>query len=257
MREEWGGDRLSEIIVGKKIYEFKEVSSTMDVVKSKFATDSGVVVVSEKQSKGIGRFNRAWYSQGGKDLLFSYVLTLPINNIHTMIYKNSLSLFKTVSKLVDAHFLIKWPNDIYCDNYKIGGILTKTEILSKTAQVIVGVGLNVNSDQGFFMDRKLKATSLKCLTGKNYQKREILYHFLNELNLMLSNRFKENEIFSQWKNSLNIIDQYLHFSFMNNSNVVFKAIVKDVDETGRLVVIDSLGKKRILSSEDITILDGR
>ena len=84
-----------------------------------------------------------------------------------------------------------------------------------------------------------KATSLKCLNGEIYKKREILYSYLNLLNLMFSTRIRDSEIFSQWKRSLNVIDKCLNFSFIEKNKHPFKAKVKDVDNIGRLVVIDS------------------
>ena len=52
LREKWNYKGIDTIVVGNHIYEFEEVSSTMDVVKSEFSTTSGGVVVSSRQKKG-------------------------------------------------------------------------------------------------------------------------------------------------------------------------------------------------------------
>ncbi len=55
----------------------------------------------------------------------------------------------------DAHALqdhnidiaIKWPNDIYSSNMKIGGILCHSTFRSKEFRVVIGVGLNLDNSQ--------------------------------------------------------------------------------------------------------------
>lgn len=42
---------------------------------------------------------------------------------------------------------IKWPNDIYSNGMKIGGILCHSTYRSKEFQVVVGVGLNLDNSQ--------------------------------------------------------------------------------------------------------------
>ncbi len=42
---------------------------------------------------------------------------------------------------------IKWPNDIYCKNLKIGGILCHSTYRSKEFQVVIGVGLNLDNSE--------------------------------------------------------------------------------------------------------------
>ena len=240
MRKRDNYKEYDSVFVGQEIYEFKEVSSTMNVIKQ-VSSNSGTVVVSETQTQGKGRFEREWYSQEKNDLLFSYILNIPKEDIHTMLFKNSLSLLKTVSELVDQRVFIKWPNDIYCENKKIAGILTKTELFSGNTVVIVGIGLN--------------ATSLKLLTGKIFDKKKVLYDFLNNLNKMLSKDFNEEEVFGEWKKSLGIMGKIINFSFIDIEKITLKAKVEDIDNIGRLIIKDSSGKKRFLSSEDITIVN--
>lgn len=42
---------------------------------------------------------------------------------------------------------IKWPNDIYSNGMKIGGILCHSTYRSQEFQVVVGVGLNLDNSQ--------------------------------------------------------------------------------------------------------------
>ena len=47
----------------------------------------------------------------------------------------------------------------------------------------------------------------------------------------------------------------INFSFIDNEKITLKAKVEDIDNIGRLIIKDSSGKKRFLSSEDITIVN--
>ena len=42
---------------------------------------------------------------------------------------------------------IKWPNDIYSNGMKIGGVLCHSTYRSKEFQVVIGVGLNLDNSQ--------------------------------------------------------------------------------------------------------------
>ena len=78
---------------------------------------------------------------------------------------------------------------------------------------------------------------------------------MNNLNKMLSKDFNEEEVFGEWKNSLGIMGKIINFSFIDNEKITLKAKVEDIDNIGRLIIKDSSGKKRFLSSEDITIVN--
>ena len=57
MRKRDNYNESDNVFVGQEIYEFKEVSSTMNVIKQ-VSSNSGTVVVSETQTQGKGRFER-------------------------------------------------------------------------------------------------------------------------------------------------------------------------------------------------------
>jgi BirA family biotin operon repressor/biotin-[acetyl-CoA-carboxylase] ligase len=71
-----------------------------------------------------------------------------------------IAIKNALQKYINANLSIKWPNDIYYNNQKIGGILIEN-ILSGAAykSAIVGVGLNINQ-QNFPDQLVSKATSL-------------------------------------------------------------------------------------------------
>lgn len=79
--------------------------------------------------------------------------------------------------------LMKWPNDILCNDKKLAGILIELEAeLDRVDYVIVGIGVNINHlKKDFPRQIKRTATSLKIETGIDLTRsallRQILIHF--------------------------------------------------------------------------------
>ena len=71
------------------------------------------------------------------------------------------------SKYIKENVKIKWPNDIFINDRKAGGILIENVIKGNLWQwAVIGIGLNINQEN--FEKENLKAISLKQITGKNY-----------------------------------------------------------------------------------------
>ena len=84
----------------------------------------------------------------------------------------SLSIVDVLNRmLTNARVNIKWPNDIYVDEKKIGGILIENTLeppFMKTS--VVGIGLNVNQRK-FSLE---KITSLSLLENKEINLEQFL-----------------------------------------------------------------------------------
>lgn len=102
-----------------------------------------VLLVAERQTAGRGRLGRGWFSQPGQSLTFSLGLTLkPVR-------WSGLSLAVGVSLAEQLHpdVRLKWPNDLWLMQRKLGGILVETagqaDAPGEPRAVVVGVGINV------------------------------------------------------------------------------------------------------------------
>ncbi|MDI6850530.1 MAG: biotin--[acetyl-CoA-carboxylase] ligase [bacterium] len=154
-------------------YYIKICKSTNDTAK--FFLESGVeipfVVISEEQTKGRGQQGRKWISQKG-GLYSSFVL----NKIDS---KKALTLGALASYRTLLVFLpvkIRFPNDIFADKKKIGGVLV--EQISEAT--IIGIGINVNQEE-FPEEIKGIATSLFLETGVKRPVPEIADSLINEI----------------------------------------------------------------------------
>lgn len=134
-----------------KIIRLNEVNSTQSYLKEhiqKNAYKNPLCVTSKIQTAGVGSRGNSWIGKDG-NLFFSFVLSkddlpkdLPLQSASiyfTYILKDILA--KKGSKL-----FLKWPNDFYIENRKIGGAITSTN----KDLLFCGIGLNlIEVDENF------------------------------------------------------------------------------------------------------------
>lgn len=135
------------------------------------------VVSAGEQTAGKGMGSNSWESEAGQNLTFSVALDtsfLPAERQFLLSEAVPLGIIEVLDTLLPAEKLfIKWPNDLYYVNRKIGGILINSTIKASKMDVsIIGIGLNVNQMQ--FRDWPTLPISLKMITGKSYDLEPLL-----------------------------------------------------------------------------------
>lgn len=109
------------------------------------------LLVAEHQTQGRGRMGRTWQSGPSGSLTFSLGLPLALNDWSGL----SLAVGAAIAEALDPQVTgtgpetpprlqIKWPNDIWLDGRKLGGILIETVSVGAQRMVVIGVGLNVS-----------------------------------------------------------------------------------------------------------------
>lgn len=151
-----------------------EVPSTNDHAKQ-LLKDSrpveGSVILARYQSAGRGHGQNHWESEAGMNILMSMILYpdfLKITRQFRLSMAVALGIIDFLKGFIpDSDLFIKWPNDIYVGDLKIGGILINNEIMGNSFEyAIVGIGINVNQKK--FSTDIPNPVSLSKLTGKEY-----------------------------------------------------------------------------------------
>ncbi|WZY76340.1 hypothetical protein YC2023_022724 [Brassica napus] len=145
---------LSTARFGRFLIWSPRLSSTHDLVSHNFSElPVGSVCVSDIQFKGRGRTKNVWESPKGC-LMYSFTVEMEDGRIVPLIqYVVSLAVTEAVKDVCDNKGLpyidvkIKWPNDLYLNGLKVGGILCTSTYRSRIFHVSVGVGLNVDNNQ--------------------------------------------------------------------------------------------------------------
>ncbi|MBB3195981.1 biotin--[acetyl-CoA-carboxylase] ligase [Roseateles terrae] len=118
------------------------------------------LLVAEHQTHGRGRQGRAWHSTAGASLTFSILLPLEVSDWSGL----SLVVGTAIAEALDPdgqRLQLKWPNDLWLDQRKLGGILIETVPAGSSRMAVIGVGLNV-SDRARVADSQL-STGFACL----------------------------------------------------------------------------------------------
>ena len=116
---------------------FNHIGSTNDAIKQ---LNAPALVISNQQTAGRGQAGRAWYSPTG-NLYLSLLCTLQHPLSGRLALEVALSLVNMPLLGHHAGLGIKWPNDLYFNQAKWGGILIEPLHDNK---VVIGVGINLN-----------------------------------------------------------------------------------------------------------------
>ena len=102
-----------------------------------------VLLVAEQQTAGRGRLGRAWHGARGDSLMFSLGLPLAPAEWSGL----SLAVGVALAESLHPRIGLKWPNDLWVGDRKLGGILIETASFGTGGEgqryAAIGVGLNV------------------------------------------------------------------------------------------------------------------
>ena len=157
--------------IGKNILFFNEIDSTQKEAKrriNKGEAKNGEIIIANNQLEGEGTHGRKWYTGENENIAFSIILfpNCNINKLKKLTIIIAECIVETINMLYNIKLQIKEPNDIVCNNKKIGGILTQIVTNDEIVKnIIIGVGLNVNQNE-FPEEISCIASSLKNEFGK-------------------------------------------------------------------------------------------
>lgn len=103
------------------------------------------MLVAEAQSAGRGRMGKSWSSEPGASLTFSLGLALAPRDWSGL----SLAVGLAIAESLHPQIRIKWPNDLYIDGRKLGGILVETassgpgQGAAAMRHTVIGIGINI------------------------------------------------------------------------------------------------------------------
>ncbi len=137
------GDALAQLhsisVVGET------VSTQIDAASAGAPARGCAVFFAESQSGGVGRNGRVWASPDSANLYFSMSRRFS----PSLSAMGGLSLVVGVAAAEALHAMgfvsvrLKWPNDLWVDGRKLGGILVQLRNESPGCSAIIGMGLNV------------------------------------------------------------------------------------------------------------------
>lgn len=137
------------------------------------------LLTTDFQTAGHGQKGTVWEAEKGQNLLFGMVFHptfLPANRQFALSEASALAVAGAASELT-ADICVKWPNDIYWQQRKLGGMLLEHDLCGPhIANTISGVGLNVN--QTVFRSDAPNPVSLRQIVGHTVDREALLTEIL-------------------------------------------------------------------------------
>ena len=215
----------------------------------------GTVVVADEQTSGRGRFRREWITMPRQDLLLS-ILFKPRPALAGEL---QIIAALAVADAVDIHTgrqtRIKWPNDILVDGAKIAGVLVEGTQDAGGLSVVVGVGLNVNSELSARQSGGLAAVSMHDVSGRLFRRVEVLRTLLGSLDGYYAALKLGETLVPPWRSRLETIGKRVTVRVgpPDAPQKVVIGVAEDVDASGRLLVRETNGRLSPMAAGEVTL----
>ena len=225
----------------------------------------GMAFFTNEQVAGKGQRGKTWTSPKNTSLILSVVIDpqLSISQQFQLSACIAVAVHEFFNHYAGRATRIKWPNDLYWNDRKAGGILIENIIGSKRADTpdnksakitertvspkpngsdqpatqwlwaVAGIGININ--QVSFPAELKNPVSLKQITGKNFEPAQLA----KELCTILDKNFKDlitngfHDIYTSYLACLYKKNETVR---LRKNNRVFDAVIKSVSPAGELLV---------------------
>jgi len=247
------------LFVGRKIIYLPSCHSTNDqaaaVVRDNKAFE-GTLVVTCNQTAGRGQRGNHWEAEAGKNLTFSLILK-PVFLAANEQFRLNIAISLGIHEFINVYLSktdtkIKWPNDLYHKDKKLGGVLIENSLKKYVLESsIVGIGLNINQTQF----TEAKAISMKMASGQTDD------YDLELLLTALAETLESNYLLlisGSWevikRRYLNHLYWYQEDHVFCHDNQYFSGRIVGIDTAGRLAL--DLGQTlRYFSLKEITFIE--
>lgn len=226
-------------VLSPQIIHLEEVVSTNQSLRERLGKRSlpeGSVVWADYQTGGRGQMGNSWESENGENLTFSVVLypdVIPANKQFLISQIAALSVKEALDQYTDE-ITIKWPNDIYWKDKKICGMLIENDLVGNFIySSVIGIGINLN--QKLFLSNAPNPVSLQQITGKSYDREEILEQFLSLFYhyYLLLLQEQEEEIRLFYNKALYRSDGFYPYE---DDGSRFDAVIENIEPSGHLIL---------------------
>jgi BirA family biotin operon repressor/biotin-[acetyl-CoA-carboxylase] ligase len=236
-------------LVGKVQQRFNSINSTNSYATellSKTRPIEGTAIIADHQTEGKGQFDSIWESNSNENILMSIILypeILEVNSQYMITCFVSLAVSNVIGKILPEKAVkIKWPNDIFCGDSKVAGILIQNTLKGKKLKSsVIGIGINVNQKK--FPSNVPNATSIQMEHGHEFDLEEIRELVFEELEKRYRD-LKENreKVRREYIQNLYGIGIEKNFKRLNGLN--FKGRIIGIDNYGFLIIESAYGKEK-------------
>lgn len=194
-------------------------STNADLIDVADIAPDRTVLVTGHQTAGRGRLDRRWDAPPGANLLVSLLFRTVPDDPGELVRRVALAAATAAMEVAGAPAELKWPNDLLVDGAKLAGILSQR---ASNGAVVVGIGLNVGwAPEG--------AAKLADHLAESPSLQEVLAAMLRALDAL------PIDIGERYRERLGTLGKRVRVELPDGEIV---GTATDVDETGRLLVLD-------------------
>lgn len=228
--------------IGQLIITQEECADSMAWARSiiDLARD-GTVLIARTLNQARGRQGRRWVTAEGQ--ITHTIILKPDHftaNEETLATLNMAITLGILQPLKQYNVVLKWPNDFYLENKKLGGVLFENIWHENNlVAIIVGYSLNINNSCIDNQELAAIATSLTDTYQKKFDSSSIqtelfksLSHFYNEWK-----QKKYTDLFIQWRQAQHYIKKSI--TVHPQDGAVISGEVQDILANGDLLLQDS------------------
>lgn len=245
------------LFLGQKIQYLPTCQSTNDEAAALIVqTDpsEGTVIITDYQTAGRGQRGNQWEAKSGQNLTTSLILKPTFLAANEQFWLNiavSLGIYDLLHPLVGDTLRIKWPNDIYVGNQKLGGILIENTLHGYNIEwSVIGIGLNINQTEFTY------STATSLLQQAPLPNAYDVSGLLSRLCETLERRYlqlRSGQRDPLKISYLQVLYRYQEEHLFEHDSHYFRGIIVGVDETGRLAIaID--GQVRYFGFKEVSFI---
>jgi BirA family transcriptional regulator, biotin operon repressor / biotin---[acetyl-CoA-carboxylase] ligase len=222
-------------------------TNDLGLAAARSGAEHGTAFVAEEQTHGRGRQGHRWLSRPGESLTFSLLLRMGMTprRASGITLVAGLAVREAVAARVSQPVGVKWPNDVLCQQKKLGGILVESLARgSELGAIVVGIGVNVAPElPSELVD---SATSLGLLGARELGREQLLVDVLAALEPRLR-RFQASGL-AELLGELEIHDALRGLRVRSGE---LEGRARGIDATGALVIVSDDGREQLVHSGSV------
>ncbi|WP_314404681.1 biotin--[acetyl-CoA-carboxylase] ligase [uncultured Granulicatella sp.] len=243
------------------IQTMESTTSTNDLAKlyANQNSTTPAIFISEEQTAGRGRLGRKFVSPSKTGLYISLCLfpTIALEDLSLITCATAVACVETIEQLSGKSLNIKWVNDLFYQDKKVGGILTEVISDFESQQVqslIVGMGINLIENPQSFPEELHSIvgsifSSKTEYSNSSFNRNQFIATFLEKWTFYYQN-LSQREFISSYKEYSNVIGKSIK---VIEGNQVYHAYAKDIDENGHLIIEKEDKSLHALSYGEVSI----
>ncbi len=234
-----------------------ESTNSMALEQAQSGAVTNTIIIANSQTRGRGRLGKDWHSYTGCGLYLSMILRPQIEMAHLsrITLAAGVALAATTEHFSIVKPMLKWPNDLYLEGQKCGGILAESDIRNSQAPLVVlGIGINMHTPRaGYDPELRVKASSVNDYTAGVVTRCGFLEKLIPAVQEVVQDleagRFQE--ILQRWRKYDYTRGKQL--TWLTSGGAVVEGVCAGINNDGLLFITDAGGQTHEVLSGDVQL----